>query len=109
MLEHMTEGSMSYVVHEYGCSRCFRLAVEDEAPFLLQLEDGTAHEVVGTYGMLKSGVTCTGINHRGKPQLVYPSKTLHEGVVDNIHQQPLGYLDKSEYRIVDNLAIIHLS
>ena len=59
--------------------------------------------------MLKTGVLRTGIHHTGESQLLDTMKTLHHGVCHHLHDEPFGYIDKTEYGVVDNLTCLHLS
>ena len=57
--------------------------------------------------MLKTGVLGTWVDHRRKSQLLDAVETLHRGMSDHLHDQPLGDVDKSEDWVVDNLAGLH--
>ena len=57
--------------------------------------------------MLKSCVTGTRIDHRGKPQLINTIQTLKQGMLHDAVEQSTWYFDKSEYRVVDNLCAVH--
>ena len=57
--------------------------------------------------MLETGMLGTGINHRGKTYLLDMPQTLHQPMVDYVHQQTAWNLNESKYRIIDNLALAH--
>ena len=61
-----------------------------------------------TDGMLEARMSGTGINDGGQSQLVDACEALHQRMTYDIKQETLGYFDKSKYRIVDYLGVVHL-
>ena len=84
------------------------MSCEDEMPFLLQGEYGLAHQMVGSDGMLKAGVLGTRVNDRSEPVLLDAGQPLHERMLHDVKKDTFGDFDESEYRIIDDFAVIHL-
>ena len=57
--------------------------------------------------MLKSCVTGTRIDHRCQSQLIDSVQALKQGMLHDAIEQSTWYLDKTEYRVVDDLCAVH--
>lgn len=56
--------------------------------------------------MLEAGVLRSGIDHTRQAQLLNAGKALCQWMPYDIVKQSTGNLDESEYRIIDDLAIV---
>jgi hypothetical protein len=99
---------MSDVVHQDGSLHGFGFRVEYEMPFLLERENGLAHQVEGTDGMLKTRVLGSRINHVGHTQLLDAGESLHQRMLNDIKQKTLRNLDESEHRVVNYFRVVHM-
>ena len=108
ILEYMRERAVPDVVHQDGSLNGFRFGIKDEVSLLLKRSDSLRHQVKSTDGMLKSCMTGTGIDHRCQTQLIDSVETLEQGMLHDAVEQSAGYLDESEYRVVDDLCAVHL-
>ena len=63
----------------------------------------------GTDGMLEARVLGGRINDRSQSELFDAGESLHQRVLYDLQQRSTRYLDKTEYRIVDNLTVVHFS
>ena len=107
ILEDVRERSVPDVVHEDSRLHSLRLRVEDELSFLLQREDGLAHEVESTEGVLKTGVAGARIDDRSQPQLVDAVESLEQWMSYDVVEKSTWNLDESEYGIVDDFCFVH--
>ena len=107
VFEYMTEVSVPDVMHEDSCLDGFCLAVEDKVSLLLQTDDGFAHEVHGTEGVLKASMPCSGIDYGCQSQLVDARQPLHERMPHDVEQESAWNLDESEDRVVDDFSVVH--
>lgn len=82
----MGEGTVTDVVHEYGCLNGFCLALKDENSLLRKRRYGLASEVKGSERVLKTGVLGAWIHHRGKPKLLNAGKSLEQGMPNDVEQ-----------------------
>ena len=108
ILQDMGKRSMADIMHQNGCFDGFCFGVEDEISLLLERPDSLGHQVKSTDGMLKSCVTGTWIDHRCQSQLINTIETLEQGMLHDAVEQSAWYLDKPEYRVVDDLCAVHL-
>ena len=108
IFQDMREGTVTDIVHQDGRLDCFCFGVKDEISLLLERPHSLGHQVKSTDGMLKSCMTGTGIDHRCQSQLVDAVETLEQRMLNDAVEQSTRYLDKSEYRVVDNLSAVHL-
>ena len=74
---------------------------------LLERENGYAHQVESTDGMLETRMLGRGVNHVGHAELLDAGESLHQRVLHNVEQQSSGNLDESEYGIVNYFRIVH--
>ena len=108
VLEHVAEGSVSDVVQQDGCLHCLGLAVEDEVPLLLERQDGLAHEVEGTEGVLEAGVLCPGIDDVGSAQLLDAAEAIEGWMAHDVEEDASWHADEAEDGVVDDLGALHL-
>ena len=106
VFKHMRERTVPDVVHQDGCLNGFCLRVENEDAFLLKRENGLAHQVESPQGMLEARMARPRIDHRRKAYLVDTIKALHQRMADYLVEYSPGYLDESEYRIVDDGVMV---
>ena len=99
---------MTDVMHQDGCLDGLCLAVEDEDAFLCECHHSLAHQVISTQRVLETGMLRSGIDHRGQTHLLDVAQTLHQRVVDNVHQDSSRNLDETEDGVVDDLSFAHL-
>ena len=104
VFEYMRERTMSYIVQEDGGLYSFGFAIEDEVAFGSKGSDSFAHQVKCTQRVLETGMLGTRIHGGRQSQLFDAGQTLEEGMLYDVVQQPLGYVDESEYGVVDDFT-----
>ena len=56
---------------------------------------------------METGMSGTGIDHRGQSQLVDAVKTLEQWMFYDAIEQSTGYLNEPKDRVVDDLGFLH--
>ena len=108
ILQDMGEWSVTDVMHQNGRFYGFCFGIKDEISLLLKRSHSLSHKVKSTDGMLKSCMTGTWIDHRCQAQLIDTVQALKQGMLYDAVEQSAWYLDKTEYRVVDDFCAVHL-